>query len=199
MLFPIPGNSLRGICFSLFQVLWLRRQEPKNRIRISALLFAFFAIPATATGIISATDGAGLLFDHGRMRVHIRLANIAAPATGQAYAAQSTQSLADLCVGKAAGFFKGAADENGRIVWIVMCNGVNVNREQVRRGLAKVNPHRNTDPALPSLEATARKAKLGVWANPQQPLPGRRFEQDKTTERVPFNWRPENPMPGATG
>jgi hypothetical protein len=79
----------------------------KQLVQTIAFLFAFFAIPATATGIISATDGAGLLFDHGRMRVHIRLANITAPATGQAYTAQSTQSLADLCVGKAAGFFKG--------------------------------------------------------------------------------------------
>ena len=83
-----------------------------------------------------------------------------------------TPDYVDLCARKAAGFFKEAADEKGRVVWLVTSNGVNVNREQVRRGLAKVNPHRNTDPELPGLD------------------------QDKTTGKAPFNWLPENAIPG---
>ena len=93
-------------------------------------------------------------------------------ATQQRRKHAAKQSLANLCVGKAAGFFQGAADEKGRVVWVVTCNGVNVNREQVRRGLARVNQHRNTDPELPGLEAAARWAKLGMWADIHRPLGG---------------------------
>ena len=103
-----------------------------------ALMLVLIPDPVAASGVIAATDGAGMLIHHRGGQVPIRLANIAAPATGKAYAAQAKQSLADLCVDKAAGFFQGAADEKGRVVWVVTCNGVNVNREQVRRGLARV-------------------------------------------------------------
>jgi micrococcal nuclease len=137
-----------------------------------ALMLVLIPDPVAASGVIAATDGAGMLIHHRGGQVPIRLANIAAPATGKAYAAQAKQSLADLCVGKAAGFFHGVADEKGRVVWVVTCNGVNVNREQVRRGLARVNPHRNTDPELPGLEAAARGAKLGMWADIHRPLGG---------------------------
>jgi endonuclease YncB( thermonuclease family) len=132
---------------------------------IIALLLVFIADSAAPAGVIAATHGAGLLIDHDGAKVHIRLANIAAPATGQAHAEQARQSLSQLCVGRAAGFYMGAPDGDGRIAWVVTCDGVNVNREQVKRGLARVNPLRNTDPALPGLEAAARKAELGMWAS----------------------------------
>lgn len=150
---------------------------------IVALLFVFIADPAAPSEVIAATDGAGMLINHGGGQVHIRLANIAAPEMGQPYSGAAKQSLADLCVGKAAGFYKGAPDEDGRIVWQVTCNGVNVNREQIKRGLARVHRSRNTDPALPGLEAAARGAKLGMWADPQSP-PWRRLDTYKTAGAV---------------
>jgi hypothetical protein len=42
----------------------------------------------------------------------------------------------------------------------------------------------------------AWRAKLGVWANSQQPAPWGRSDQGKTTGKAPFNWLPENAIPG---
>ena len=100
----------------------------------------------------------------GRLRVRIRLADIAAPKRDQPYGSQSRRSLAELCGGKTATVEDQSADSEGRLEGRVMCAGINANGEQVRRGMAWVD-RRYAAPtsALFRLETDAREHRRGLW------------------------------------
>lgn len=59
-------------------------------------------------------------------------------------------------------------------------DGVDVGEEQVRRGMAWVYRTYSKDPQLLRLEADAREARLGLWADatPVPPWEWRRMKRD---------------------
>nr|WP_315467125.1 thermonuclease family protein [uncultured Undibacterium sp.] len=93
----------------------------------------------------------------------IRLANIDAPEKRQNYGQKSKESLSDICWGTDATFETQTIDRYGRTVAVVFCNGLEVNKEQVRKGMAWVYPKYNKDSMLPVIEKAARSTKLGLW------------------------------------
>lgn len=70
-------------------------------------------------------------------------------------------------------------DNRGRPIAQVVANGIDVNAEQVRRGFAWVYRQYATDRSLDALEAAARKAGRGLWAD-ANPIP-------------PWEWRKADP------
>ena len=62
-------------------------------------------------------------------------------------------------------------DRYGRPIAQVSIDGMDVNAEQVKRGYAWVFRRYSNDPALLALEAQAKSAGLGLWAEPHPTPP----------------------------
>jgi len=148
-------------------------------------LAAFAVILAATTAqaselrgrVVAVTDGDTLtILDAGRQRHQIRLAGIDAPEKRQPYGQRSKRSLSDLCYGRDAVIEDNGRDRYGRTIGRVRCAGIDANAEQVRRGMAWVFDRYATDRGLYTIQAEAKAARRGLWADPSpiEPLVWRR-------------------------
>jgi len=155
-------------------------------MRLSALLlliscaFATSSLAGTITGkVVSVADGDTITILDGAHAQHkVRLAQIDAPETGhgkdkpaQPFGNDSRQSLAELTFGKTVTASCVDTDRYGRSVCGVMVGGLDVNREQVRRGMAWVFGRYATDRALYAIQEEARAARRGLWSDPRPIAP----------------------------
>ena len=113
--------------------------------------------------VIEIVDGDALTVVLGDRQVRVRLAEIDAPEMKQPFGNRSKQSLSDLCFWVEAKLMIRGKDQYGRKLARVICNGVDANAEQVRRGMAWVFDKQDKDPALVKLEEEARSEKRGLW------------------------------------
>jgi len=97
--------------------------------------------------------------------VRVRLAEIDAPEGKQPFTIRSRQSLSDLCLWVHAELSSTTKDQYGRTVARVKCEGLDVNAEQVRRGMAWANGEYAKDPEFSRLQDEARSAKRGLWSD----------------------------------
>lgn len=138
--------------------------------------------------VVSVADGDTLtLLTADRQRIKIRLAEIDAPEHDQPFGQRSKKSLAQLASNRMATVEVRTRDDYGRIVGMVFVAGQNLDAEQVRRGMAWVYRQYATTQSLYALEAEAKAARRGLWADPN-PLP-------------PWDWRhgatPKSTTPAA--
>jgi len=104
--------------------------------------------------------------------IQVRIHAIDAPEYDQPFSAQSRSSLAALCLDRRARIQPVAIDAYGRTVAQVECRGQDAAAFQVRSGMAWVYTHyAGARPDLPALEARARAARRGLWADPQPVAP----------------------------
>jgi endonuclease YncB( thermonuclease family) len=148
--------------------------------RVLLALLLVTAIPAwaeTLTGrVVAIADGDTLtLLTPDRRQVKVRLHGIDTPEARQPFGNRARQALSELAFQKPARVEVQDTDRYGRTVGRVYVGPVDVNAELVRHGMAWVYTRYNRDPALPQLEAEARAARRGLWADPQ-PVP-------------PWDWR----------
>jgi endonuclease YncB( thermonuclease family) len=123
---------------------------------------------------VSDGDTVTALKDGGEVK--IRLVEIDAPETAQAYGAASTKSLTELCLDKVVTLDERGKDRYGRILARVHCDGTDANAEQVRRGMAWVyRRYTAKDSPLYAVEDEAKVARRGLWAD-DEPVP-------------PWDWR----------
>lgn len=122
--------------------------------------------------VVQIPDGDSLTIVIDGKMVRARLAEIDAPEGQQPFSDQSRQSLFDMCFWVEAELTPTSKDEYGRMVVLVKCNGINVNSEQVKRGLAWVYDD-TKDAALQELQVKARAAGRGLWGAqpPFSPIP----------------------------
>lgn len=151
------------------------------RLLIIAILYCCPPPNAYAHKVISVTDGDTLTVLQSGQPLQIRLANIDAPEKGQPFREKSRQSLVAMCAGKDASYTPENIDKYGRTVAVVKCAGVEVNRQQVARGLAWVYTQYNKDNTLPPLESKIKSQKAGLWAN-RAPVPPWDYRHGKTTD-----------------
>lgn len=130
-----------------------------------ALFFFGLSIlaPVHAHKIVGIADGDTVTILVVDRPLKVKLANIDAPDKGQPFWRESKQSLAELCAGKDAEYREQDIDGHGNPVAIVMCDGIEVNRAQVERGMAWVSQRQNKDLMLPAVEAAARRERKGLW------------------------------------
>jgi len=128
---------------------------------------------ADLTGkVVAVTDGDTLtVLDSDQRQIKVRLAQIDSPEKKQPYGQTAKQSLAALCFGVVAKIHPAARDRYGRTVAQVQCRGLDVNREQVRLGMAWVYDKYVEDRTLYEDQAQARAAKRGLWALPRPVAP----------------------------
>lgn len=110
--------------------------------------------------------------------VKIRLSGIDAPEKDQAYGAASRRSLAEMVLHKQIQVHTVAIDKYERSVAQLEVNGLMVNEEMVRRGMAWEYSHFHSDRRYISLEKEARQAGRGLWAQ-RDPIP-------------PWQWRKQH-------
>lgn len=114
--------------------------------------------------VIAVLDGDTLLVVRSGKPVKVRLAEIDAPEKVQPYGAESQQSLAELVIGKPVRVVSRAVDNYGRLVALVYANDLNVNHEQVRRGMAWEYSRFHSNREVLALQREAQLAGRGLWA-----------------------------------
>ena len=143
-------------------------------LAFAAIVF-FSACPAyadTFTGrVVGIMDGDTIrVLTDDREQVKVRLVEIDAPEKKQAFGNRSKQTLSDYCFNRVATLTDKGRDRYGRTLARVNCNGVDVNAEMVRVGMAWVYDKYVTDRSLYALQDDARVARRGLWVDPD-PMP----------------------------
>src|SRR5262245_25132754 len=137
-----------------------------------SLLGAWSAQAATyAARVVSISDGDILHALYEGREIIVRLRWIDAPEKGQPFSDQAKEALGKLVVGQIVIVRDYGPDRRGRrLAEVVLADGRNVNRELVRLGWAWWVRKDSHDGPLGTLEAEARAAGRGLWADPH-PIP----------------------------
>lgn len=126
-------------------------------------------IDGKVVGVIDG-DTLDVLVD-GRA-VRIRLHAVNTPEKGEPFSQKAKQSLSDLAYRRHATVRLNGQTTHNRLVGIVTVDGLDVNLEQVRRGLAWYCSNYLDNPAYLSAEAAARSAAVGIHSTAALVRPG---------------------------
>jgi endonuclease YncB( thermonuclease family) len=148
------------------------------------------AMADTITGkVVSIADGDTMtILDSANVQHKVRLAQIDAPETshgknkpGQPFGNDSKQSLAGMTFGKIVIASCADTDRYGRSICGIVVDDLDVNREQVRRGMAWVYRRYVHDKSLYQAEEEAQIAKRGLWS--------------QSSAVPPWEWRKQGSRP----
>jgi endonuclease YncB( thermonuclease family) len=146
-----------------------------------AALFLLVVVSAQAETfqgrVVGVADGDTItVLDADNTQHKVRLSGIDAPEKAQAYGQRSKQSLSGLVFGKSVVVETTKRDRYGREVGKVLADGLDVNLEQVNRGLAwHYKAYQREQPpadrtTYSEAEQAAREARTGLWQDPE-PVP----------------------------
>lgn len=157
------------------------------------LLTPLLASANELTGtVVGISDGDTLtVLNAQKKQVKIRLAEIDAPESKQAFGTQSKQSLADLCFKKSVVVDDKGTDKYKRTLGRIKCAGVDANAEQVKRGFAWAYRQYLTDQSIASLEESAKAAGLGLWAD-AAPTPPWEFRHGGKAKKPVASTKPDD-------
>ena len=163
-------------------------------MRFAILLIAVCAINASHAAqnclIVGVTDGDTLKARCGTPaayeQVKIRLSEIDAPESKQAFGERSKQSLSDLCFHQQAVITGGNKDKYGRTLARVECKGKDAAVHQVQTGMAWAYTQYLTDQAVYRAQQAAQTTHVGLWADakPVAPWLWRREAKTATVQTV---------------
>ena len=136
--------------------------------------------------VVGITDGDTLTLLVERVEVRIRLAQIDAPESGQAYGRAAREALSELAFGQQVRVEVVDRDRYGRSVGELFVDDIHVNQEMVRRGYAWAYTKYSRSLEIIELEDEARSAKRGLWALPVE-------QRD-----APWTWRRGKKAPRAS-
>lgn len=151
----------------------------------SLILIALLAVSNLTQGaefvakVIAVLDGDTVLIKRASGLTKIRMVGIDAPEKAQTFGETSRRSLADMVLGKQVKVASEAIDQYGRMIAHLSVDGLDVNAEQVRRGMAWEYSRFHNNRALLALQEEARQAPRGLWAL-SEPMP-------------PWEWRKLHP------
>jgi len=166
----------------------LNRHTVTSGLPMVLLLWALITVfPVAAAPIegkvINVHDGDTVtLLVKSNQTIKVRLSQIDAPEIGQAYGLNSKRSLSRLVAGKRVRIDAETTDRYGRTVGALWLYEKNINREQIKQGMAWAYRRYLHDRSLLELEAAARSRRIGLWSdrNPTPPWQfGRRGEHAK--------------------
>ena len=152
----------------------------KKFFQTSGVIFFSLVLSLSAwadfTGkVVKIADGDTItVLDHYKVQHRIRLTGIDAPERKQAFGSRSRQSLSKLVFSKTVIVKTNKRDRYGRVLGKILINGTDVNKEQIRRGMAWHGYLRDQTAAdriaYADVEKNARKEQRGLWVDPN-PLP----------------------------
>ena len=132
--------------------------------------------------VIAVLDGDTVLVSHDKKKTTIRLAGIDAPEKLQEFGPASRDALAALVLRKDVRVITRTVDDYGRVLALLEAGRVNVNEEQLRRGMAWEYSHYHADKALMALQTEAQRARRGLWAG-ANPVPPWEFRKSHAPMR----------------
>jgi len=144
-------------------------------LTLCSVLFLFSYSQAAADflgSVVSVLDGDTIEVLHNTRAERIRLNGIDCPERDQAYGKRAKQATSALVFGKEVTLQTYGKDEYGRtIADVLLPDGTNVNHALVRDGWCWwYRKYAPSDTKLEMLEAVAKAAKRGLWADPK-PVP----------------------------
>ena len=155
-------------------------------MKIAALLLIGFCAGAGAetfsAKVIAVIDGDTVIVQHANRKTTLRLAGIDAPEKAQPWGSESRGALSQLVMHKDVRVTTKTVDDYGRVVALLQIGRINVNEEQLRRGMAWEYSYYHSDKALIALQAEAQGARRGLWAN-ASPTPPWEFRKTHAPTR----------------
>jgi micrococcal nuclease len=109
----------------------------------------------------------------------IRLVGIDSPELNQPFGREASNALQQKLIGRRVRVEGDARDQHGRLLGTLWVEERNINRELVADGWAWVFGGFSPDPDLLDAETAARKARRGLWSDPQA--------------KSPSDWRRDHP------
>ncbi len=173
---------------------------------LAALLVLGGGLAATAADqfsgkVVGIADGDTIQVLREQRSVRVRLNGVDAPEKGQAFGDRARQFVASLAFGQVVTVVVHGEDQYGRTIGdVILADGRNLNREIVRAGFAWWFRRYSTDESLGALEAEARAAKRGLWAD-LHPVPPWEYRQAQAPRRTdgPGSVQPAPSVQPATG
>lgn len=145
---------------------------------VTAELASLEKRPSFEARVTGITDGDTVRVLDGDNRTHVvRLEGIDAPEAGQEFNRKAKEHLSDLIWDKNVTVLGDKIDKHGRLVAKMICDGLDVNLEQIRAGFAwhfkKYEAEQTAEDRKLYAEAeiTARAARTGLWAGPNPIAP----------------------------
>jgi endonuclease YncB( thermonuclease family) len=121
--------------------------------------------------VVAVRDGDTIVVQRHRRKVRVRIFGVDCPEHDQAFGAQATAFTRDHVAGREVRVEVHDHDIYGRsVAEVVLPDGENLGTELIRAGLAWHYRHYSSSAELDALEAQARAAKRGLWADPH-PIP----------------------------
>lgn len=121
--------------------------------------------------VVGISDGDTLTaLGADRERLKCRLYGIDAPEKKQAFGQQSKLSLSELSYGRTASISIVGRDRYGRAICKIAVGGVDVNKEQIARGMAWMYRRYAKDRTYSDAEVKAKSRRIGIWRD-TQPVP----------------------------
>lgn len=130
--------------------------------------------------VIAVLDGDTVLVKRASGLLKIRLAEIDAPEKTQTFGETSKRSLSGMVMGKQVKIVSQTMDQYGRMIAHVSIDSLDVNAEQIRRGMAWEYSNFHSNKALIALQNEAKRIPRGLWAQ-SDPTP-------------PWEWRKLHPF-----
>lgn len=131
-------------------------------------------IPAPFNGkVVRILDGDTYeVLTAGKTLIRVRMMGIDAPEKNQAFGQKSKQTLGLLCGGQLISVQPTGVDRYGRVLaYTYNQQGMNINAEMVRRGMAWHYVQYSRDPQLAEAERFAQKNRIGIWSDPYAMAP----------------------------
>ena len=144
------------------------------------------AAPSAWSGkVVGVSDGDTITVMRDGRGIKIRLAEIDTPEKRQPYSQAAKRFTSELCFRKVVTVKPTTIDRYGRLVGhVVTQDGRQLNEELVRAGLAWQYKRYSKSAKLAALEAEARKAKRGLWSEPN-PIPPWEWRRARRGSRAP--------------
>lgn len=121
--------------------------------------------------VVKIADGDTLTaLSESRRQLKCRLYGIDAPEKRQAFGQASKISLAQLTFGRSAQIDIVGRDRYGRAICRIAVAGVDVNKEQIARGMAWMYRQYADDRSYSDAESVAQARRVGIWIE-AQPVP----------------------------
>jgi endonuclease YncB( thermonuclease family) len=159
-------------------------------LRFLVALFALVVLNAQAESfeakVLAVMDGDTVFVKSGAFKAKLRLVNVDAPEKDQPFGKESQESLQSLIGGKVIHVESKAMDKFGRTIGLISIGDINVNEEQVRRGMAWAYSRSREGRAYARLQSEAQQAKRGLWqqANPQSPAQWRKLHPSEPAKHA---------------
>lgn len=109
--------------------------------------------------------------DYANIVINVKFDTIDCPESSQDFGTRAKQATSDLCFNKEVKIEKTGEDRYGRTLGFVYVGDICVNKELLKQGMAWHYKYFNKDPELAKLETEARKAKVGIWSQPNPVAP----------------------------